>query len=148
MRFAHRIKHGPAMEKRLESEIGALCEKYPQGIVIRLHVLGDFYSRRYVLFWQRMLLDHPNLKLYGYTARPEDSVIGKEILLLNLRFAERCAIRWSRSKENGGLGRWYAAEEGFEGESFTCPEQTGKVASCADCGLCWKASKTVRFLSH
>ena len=37
-------------------------------------------------------------------------------------------------------------DEGFNG--FTCPEQTGKVPTCADCGLCWTTNKNVNFITH
>jgi len=43
MPFAHRFNTIGLMHE-LEDEIDALSKKYPKGIVIRLHVLGDFYS--------------------------------------------------------------------------------------------------------
>jgi hypothetical protein len=36
--------------------------------VVRLHVLGDFYSVEYVEFWNRMLDTYSNIKIFGYTA--------------------------------------------------------------------------------
>ena len=148
MPFAHRIEHGPALELRLADELGVLMAKYPEGIVIRLHVLGDFYSLRYIKFWERMLVEFPTLCIFGYTGHPPASYLGKGMLILNLRYAERCVIRYSRSEVSTGIGNLFAAEESFEGESFDCPEQTGKAASCADCGLCWASPKTVRFQTH
>jgi len=146
MPFAHRFSTNGLTDK-LEIEIAALMKKHPQGIVIRLHVLGDFYSVDYVNFWDEMLWKYSSLCLFGYTGREEESRIGKAIQELNRKFSERCVIRYSRSKEYTG-SNLYAAEESFEGKSFVCPEQTGKSASCAACGLCWSVSKTVRFLSH
>ena len=146
MPFAHRFSI-EGLEQKLETELAALIESNPSGIVVRLHVLGDFYSIDYVKFWEEMLFKHPSLCLFGYTGREEDSAIGEAIWLLNNRFNERCVIRYSRSKSFEG-SNLYAAEESFEGASFDCPEQTGKVKSCADCGLCWTTNKTVRFLSH
>ena len=144
MPFAHRFSTD-GLETKLESEIETLLEKHPQGITIRLHVLGDFYSVDYVAFWEDMLFKYKNLTLFGYTARYEDP-IGRRIAILNMRFNERCVIRFSRSEEYNGFS--FAAEEGFEGASFTCPEQTNRIPSCADCGLCWTTEKTVKFLSH
>ena len=146
MPFAHRFSTNGLTDK-LEIEIAALMKKHPQGIVIRLHVLGDFYSVDYVNFWDEMLWKYSSLCLFGYTGREEESRIGKAIQELNRKFSERCVIRYSRSKEYTG-SNLYAAEESFEGKSFVCPEQTGKSASCTACGLCWSVSKTVRFLSH
>ena len=51
MPFAHRLQHGAELERRLPEEIAALCAKYPDGVLIRLHVLGDFYSPEYVQLW-------------------------------------------------------------------------------------------------
>jgi len=146
MPFAHRFSN-PNIDLILEKEIESLLQKHKDGIVIRLHVLGDFFSVEYVLFWQEMLLKHPKLCLFGYTAREETEYIGKAILFMNRRFSDRCVIRSSRNEENNSF--WsYAAEESFEGASFVCPEQTGKLPSCAACGLCWTTPKTVKFLSH
>jgi len=153
MPFAHRFSTDGLTDK-IESEIATLLEKHPQGIVIRLHVLGDFYSVEYVRFWERMLKENPTLCIFGYTANMFDQVtgegagIGGAIHLLNHRYADRCTIRFSRNQESNHLSPCFAAEESFEGKAFTCPEQTGKLPSCAVCGLCWTAQKTVRFLSH
>ena len=109
---------------------------------------NDFYSFDYVKFWEDMLNQFPTLCVFGYTAREDNSVIGSYIQFLNIEYRERFVIRFSRSKETKRIGKWFAAEETFTGPSFTCPEQTGKLDSCASCGLCWTAQKTVRFLSH
>ena len=156
MPFAHRFTTAGLIPK-LKEEIDSLMNKHPDGIVVRLHVLGDFYSEDYVRFWEEMLFVHPKLCLFGYTSRKGDN-IAHAIWLLNIRFDQRCVIRCSDNKEAGKphgnsqepfVQDWkYAAEESFEGNSFDCPEQTGKVKSCAACGLCWTTKKTVRFLSH
>lgn len=148
MPFAHRFSV-EGIEPILELEISALLAmpKNKAGIVIRLHVLGDFASVAYVAFWRRMLKEHPRLALFGYTGWPTGSPIGKAVSRLNRAYPDACLIRFSRSESYAG-DESYAAEEGFEGDCFTCPEQTGKVASCADCALCWTTVKTVRFLTH
>ena len=156
MPFAHRFKNAN-IDLLLEREIESLMLKHKEGIVIRLHVLGDFYSCEYVNFWEEMLLMHPKLCLFGYTARKGDN-IAHAIWLLNKRFSERCVIRHSGNKaydgelestQNAFEENWsYAAEESFEGASFDCPEQTGKLKDCASCGLCWSVPKTVRFATH
>jgi len=147
MPFAHRFDTEGLMD-RLREEIPQLIEKHKKGIVLRLHVLGDFYSTEYVHFWRDMLLEYDSLCIFGYTAREFEQPIGKAIWLNNIRFSDRHVIRYSRNLESKDLGQWYAAEESFEGNAFDCPEQSGKVKSCADCGLCWVAQKTVRFRSH
>ena len=147
MPFAHRFSTN-GIEDKLRIEIASLLEKHKEGIVIRLHVLGDFFSVDYVKFWEDMLFENKKLCLFGYTGRQLDTRIGNAIRILNLRFGERCVIRHSWNKESKGISELYAAEESFEGKSFICPEQTGKVKDCASCGLCWTTNKTVKFLSH
>ena len=71
MPFAHRFR-AVGLEQKLETELAALIESNPSGIVVRLHVLGDFYSIDYVKFWEEMLFKHPSLCLFGYTGREED----------------------------------------------------------------------------
>ena len=155
MPFAHRFSTA-GIESRLEQEIESLLQKHKEGIVVRLHVLGDFFSEDYVKFWEDMLLTHSKLCIFGYTARKGDN-IAHAIWLMNNRYSDRCVIRHSGNyeaedqiesqgpfKENWS----YAAEESFEGKSFDCPEQTGTMKDCASCGLCWTTKKTVRFLSH
>ena len=41
------FEHGAALENKLEQEVRELCATY-KGVIIRLHVLGDFYSVQYV----------------------------------------------------------------------------------------------------
>ena len=148
MPFAHRYPFGEALESRIDVEIGQLIVKYPKGIVIRLHVLGDFYSVEYVKFWADMLNKYPTLSIFGYSARYHD-IIGAHIEQLNVQFADRCVIRFSVNKAYIPIVNFrYAATESFDGKAFICPEQTSKVKSCADCGLCWTTNNTVKFLSH
>ena len=148
MPFAHRFTTAN-IDLILEREIEELMQKHKEGIVIRLHVLGDFFSVDYVLFWQEMMFKHPKLCIFGYTARGSLDPIGEAIMFLNMKLSERCVIRQSRNFAHNESNNWsYAAEESFEGASFVCPEQTGKLPSCAACGLCWSVPKTVKFLSH
>ena len=80
---------------RLEHEVDILCDKHDK-VAIRLHVLGDFFSVDYVTFWDEMLCKHPNLLIWGYTAR-SGCDIDKRIVQLNASYPERCVIRWSRN---------------------------------------------------
>jgi len=152
MPFAKRYAVNPSLCPSIHTDIMRLRNKHPQGIVIRLHVLGDFYSPEYVTFWEHMLDLFPDLCLFGYTARSGDDVQYAIHTKLNVRYPSRCVIRYSRNlpfNETLHEAR-YATDESFSGDSFTCPEQTGKAASCADCGACWgsHATKSVRFLNH
>lgn len=151
MPFAKRIDHtDPEFLSTLETEIAALLQKYPEGILIRLHALGDFYSVEYVGFWRKMLEAHGRLAIFGYTARRPGllSAIGNSISTLNVHFPDRCMIRFS----NGGLERMSTVtifdETSRPANAFICPEQTGKTRCCATCGACWSTNKNVAFMEH
>jgi len=144
MPFANRIASSDtsSLITSLEAELSELSTKHSQGFVVRLHVLGDFFSVRYVNAWARWKKKWPNLQIFGYTHRTPGSSIGKRIEKLN---AEGAWIRWS---DQGGPMSANVDQKGVTAEGITCPEQTGKTASCLTCGLCWSTEKAIRFVGH
>jgi hypothetical protein len=157
MPYARRIDHRDldAITTTLEAEIAAeLGRRGRKGMLIRLHALGDFFSVAYVRFWQRMLVKHDRLSIYGYTARKPDSAIGREIAILKKIHGLRFAIRWS---DHGGPDDCtVGVSPGVDKVpgAFICPEQLdlengkGEPLLCANCGLCWTTKKNVAFLEH
>ena len=143
MAFGHRFKAGKALEDKIQEELSILAFKHRKGFVVRLHVLGDFYSVEYVEFWQRMLSMFPQLHIFGYTARSNDP-IGYNIAFLNAWFADRCWIRSSKKESEHGM----AAIEIPNANSITCPQQLGKTDACITCGLCWSIKKPIHFVNH
>jgi hypothetical protein len=159
MPFANRIDHNsPTFERSLEAEVSALLSKHPQGLLLRLHVLGDFYSTKYVNFWIKLMQRYPKLRIFGYTHRDPKSPIGAAIKNLNKQGAW---IRWSDRK--GPMGATVISSDqaihvttssgssktgGPSIEGIICPEQTGKTKGCATCGLCWSVKKQILFLRH
>lgn len=149
MPFAHRFAHGTELMNAIDNQLSTLMNKYPQGIVVRLHVLGDFWDVDYVEFWDSMLGKYPMLAIYGYTAHYLTPDIKKAIDYVNTSW--RCYIRYSHNadySQNDNVR--FAATEDYKGDTFDCPEQLGRVDSCAKCGACFneRVTKTVRFLSH
>lgn len=146
MYLAKRIDHRrqDRLEKALGQELRRHAEAHPGGFVVRLHVLGDFFSKRYVSFWQRSMVRWPALHLFGYTHRYPDQKdgIGKAIEALNS--TDRCWIRFS---DRGGL---MSANVGAATgpEDIQCPEEVGKTKSCLTCGLCWQTRLPIKFLTH
>lgn len=65
--FTHRYRHGPELEAALEREVAELCEKHER-VLVRLHVLGDFYSEPYIRLWEKLLRRHEGLFVFGFTA--------------------------------------------------------------------------------
>lgn len=147
MPFARRVQHGHALMRRLEQELPTLLRQH-QGVLVRLHALGDFWSPKYVAFWDAMLQLHPTLAVFGYTARKRTDPIGKAIAQVKERHGRRFAIRWSDGGEAEDCTVSLRAGAPKPTDAFLCPEQTGKVAGCGKCGLCWNKTKNVAFVEH
>jgi hypothetical protein len=150
MAHAVRFRHGAELERHLWVELGKLQRRNPLGFVVRLHVLGDFYSVRYVDFWVKALAAFPALHVFGYSAWPHHTKIGRAVK--NLRDAQwdRFAVRTSGALTGPRTVVIEKAEDKPEG-AIICPAQTGKTLACGTCGLCWAEAareRTVAFLRH
>lgn len=140
MHFAPRAAHGLAMEKMLAKELAVLAGTYPQGFVVRLHVLGDFYNAGYVKKWYNWMLDFPNLHVFGYTAHKPSSYLGKILVKVHNVFPKRWWVRFSHADNE----TWLSTGD----SGIVCPVQTGATDCCGTCGLCWAAKKPIKFLAH
>lgn len=137
---------------RLESDIKTIANKpnNKKGFLLRLHVLGDFYSKDYVLFWKRMLQLYPNLHIYGYTRNHNNSKyldkrnIAKEIIKLNTLFSTRFYIRFSNKLDIDASAN--SIDLGKKG--ITCLAQIDDKKTCATCTLCWTSKKPINFITH
>lgn len=157
MHNAVRYEHGEELEKALEYEIGVLADSHPDGFVVRLHVLGDFYSIGYVLKWADWITKYPPLHVFGYTAWQPDTPIGAMIEGIRELVWNRFAVRTSGAKA-GPRAVTVASGKGLpqgelalvEQEShIVCPAQTRQTASCGTCTLCWSApTKVIAFIRH
>lgn len=146
---------GGALLATLQCEIDALQERHLGGFVVRLHILGDFYSVEYVDTWAAWLDEYPALHVFGYTAWPRDSEIGRRVFDLTDKRWDRFAIRTSSRESLGGMDAvttWSVPEGSHTEEgAIVCPAQTGKTACCGSCGLCWSDAardKTIAFIAH
>lgn len=159
MQWAVRIDASdPAFIPELGIELEELQARHPAGFVVRLHILGDFYSTRYVAQWAAWLDRFPALHVYGYTARDPESDIGRMVAELASLAWDRFAVRLS--SELPGPGRAITVFDpnppDLEGV-ITCPAETEhpdgtrKTNGCGTCALCWHPaarSKTIRFIAH
>jgi hypothetical protein len=139
MNWSARIVHGRELERTIPMELATLARKYRRGFVVRLHVLGDFYSAEYVRLWRIWLEHFPTMRVFGYTAWQPDTDIGKEIAFLREDFCERWWVRFS----GGPYGFLRTSEKGI-----VCPAMTGQTACCATCALCWSTLKDISFPDH
>lgn len=148
MPFAKRVNHLDAeFLPRLAEEIAHLCA-VKRGILIRLHALGDFYSVEYVDFWRRMLDEHANLSIFGYTARNNEDPIGEAVIHLRHVRWDRFAVRSSNGARHNKATVSIKRPEDRPESAFVCPEQTGGTRCCATCAACWSTTRNVAFLEH
>lgn len=141
MQAAERIVAGPALESALWLELLELQAAHPRGFLVRLHVLGDFYSLAYVDLWRRALIAFPALHCFGFTAR--ECEIGDAVRALAAADWRRFAIRTS-----GASGDRRASRIASDDPAVTCPAQLGKTDCCATCALCWQSDVSIAFLRH
>lgn len=145
MQAAERIVAGRELEARLWAELGELQRAHPGGYMVRLHVLGDFYSEAYVALWERALAAFPALHVFGFTARlPGAGAIGDALWALAATW-DRFAMRFS-----GLEGGRFAAQlvPDHDAGAIVCPAQTGATECCATCALCWGSDRSIAFLKH
>jgi len=149
MHMARRHQHGAALEAALAAELADKQREHPAGFVVRLHILGDFYDEAYVMLWRRWMTQFPALRIFGYTARPFETVIGRLVDTMNADFGDRAYIRFSRTEAAAGvINAITIPDADFTTDAIICPAQTGKSACCGTCGLCWSTDKTIAFLQH
>lgn len=131
---------------RLEAELVHLAAINPQGFVVRLHVLGDFYSVDYVRFWSTMLDRLSQLSVFGFTARLPGTEIGDAVIAMMQRHDARAMIRFS------GGGKDLLCSEVVnsidEARGLPCPAQHDPERCCATCALCVSSDRTISFLRH
>jgi hypothetical protein len=146
MNWARRIKHGRAFEERLWNELADKQAAHPQGFLVRLHILGDFYSTDYANLWAEALEAYPALHIFGYTARDPEGGIGQIICEMLGVWPERFHVRFSgfNGPRNGSI----VIDDASETQHVVCPAQTGKTDCCATCALCWHSDRTIAFLRH
>lgn len=146
MHMARRWKHGPELEARLDEGLEGLQANHQRGFVLRLHILGDFYSPEYVELWRAWLKKFPALNVFGYTAWGVGTPIGQAIATLRNNRWDRFSVRTSGAKAGARTLVVTAADKA--GDAIVCPAQTDDTTSCATCGLCWHTRKPVAFLEH
>ena len=147
MGHAKRYAHGPALETQIWRELAELQVRHPRGFVVRLHILGDFYSVSYVDLWQAALDHFPALHVFGYTARNGDP-IGKAVEALRDARWDRFAVRTSGA--HTGPRTTVVQRPERNPAHIICPAQfpAKDGRRCSNCALCWQTKKPIAFLSH
>lgn len=145
MHAADRIVAGPELEAALWAELLALQFTHPGGFMVRLHVLGDFYSLGYVRLWERALRAFPALHIFGFTARLPGTEIGDALWDITQTLYDRFAMRFS-GLDGPMLGSQLLPDA--HPQAIRCPAQTEATDCCATCALCWNSQRSIAFARH
>jgi hypothetical protein len=149
MNWAMRYQPGPELEERLRQEIGILARQHSGGFVVRLHILGDFYSLAYVGLWIEMLATYPQLRIYGYTARwKRDDPIAMALAAFAMESWDRFAMRFSNAPIDTCSTVTIEHAAACPPDAIICPVQLGTSESCSTCALCWQTDKRIAFIRH
>lgn len=154
MQAAKRWRHGTPLVARLAAELRDLCDEHER-ILVRLHVLGDFWSVAYVNFWRAALALHPGLHVFGFTAHLRGSEIGDAVAVVRDEFPDRFWLR--HSEKTGDWGAFtlpMATTAKRIGDAVVCPEQRDALEEaprrvhCGSCGVCWSSAAPIAFMQH
>jgi len=150
MPFAHRFDHNDHnFIGYLEMQLAELNDKHPDGFVVRLHVLGDFYDGKYIVQWQLWLHQFENLRVFGYTHHTADSQLGNMINNVNRIHTDRFRVRFSDDDSTSfNASVVQTTAEALARPGIVCPEQSKFTDSCATCGYCWSSDQPVIFYEH
>lgn len=150
MHWSERLMPGPELEWRIAHQLEELQDAHPEGFVVRLHVLGDFYSLAYACRWIEWLETFPALHVFGYTSWSPDTEIGKFLDEKSRCRWDRFAMRFSNAglRERGTLTIYEAPKGPTVLDGIVCPAQTGRTDCCGTCGLCWQTRRNIVFLAH
>lgn len=145
----------PELKDKIENQINETTGR----CAVRLHSSGDFFSEEYIDFWKEIILEFPKVSFWGYTRTWNVPCLKDNVNeLMNLNNMQLFASYDTTmatsvpaipkslvfdTKEN--LFEYAVKHTG----SIICPEQYGRVESCADCGLCMKkTNKDILFQLH
>lgn len=150
MHYARRYRHGPGLIRALRDQLEMLEALHPRGFVVRLHVLGDFFSPEYAEQWITWLNEFPALRVFGYTAHAPESEIGRVLDAASKCRWDRFAVRFSGSSAPERSTTVVAHEAVAPASAIVCPAQTvaGADKCCGSCTLCWATTKPIAFVRH
>ncbi|QXN72741.1 helix-turn-helix DNA binding domain protein [Rhodobacter phage RcZahn] len=154
MHLAVRWAHGPALEQAITNQLQSIANSREKlAPLIRLHVLGDFYSDHYARMW----FEQWRVPIFGYTHHHPISLIGKRVFAqdweqFSIRFSWR-ADRRPPVRSRGSVTVKAKTDAEFEEQAarfdaIPCPVQTGRAESCAACALCWQTDRNIAFREH
>jgi len=136
-------------QRALVANVAALAAEHPRGFIVRLHVLGDFFSVAYVRLWLSMMERFPMMRVFGFTARTDRAdQICRDLVCYTLKNWDRFALRFSNAPIDECSTVTIEHPYQRPADAILCPAQIGKTESCSTCGLCWQTKRRIAFLQH
>lgn len=150
MPFSKRMQADDYLIPAVWSDLKTLSAQH-ETFVVRLHILGDFYSRKYVIMWRRALQQFKGLRVFGYTAHQPGTELGDAIQATIDAYPEHFRIRVSTNENREGPYAITVMDERDAGRAIVCPAQRGRTSACGTCALCWSGAawgRAIAFLQH
>ena len=145
-------------QNELKARIKLQLDQAQGRVAVRIHSSGDFFSNEYINFWIDIISEYPEVKFWAYTRSwAVDNLKGEIERLHELQnMSLYASYDATMSKTPPVFPKSYVFDNTNGLIEFThtfggavCPEQFGKVSSCADCGLCMtKTHKDILFVLH
>jgi hypothetical protein len=121
----------------------AEIQDLPRGAWVRAHAAGDFHTVKYIRRWIRAARARPDVLFWAYTRswRVARLLPALEELrkLPNFQLFASIDPTIGERPPRGWRVAWIEGDPRARG--LVCPEQTGKMSDCADCGFCILAPK-------
>jgi hypothetical protein len=155
-----RWAHGSNLQAAITRQVDDYFARDPEALLlVRLHVLGDFYSMDYLETWVTLLDKHAGLTVFGFTAYDKGTKIGNAIDRARDALPDQFMIRNSgRHGEMGSMTIDYPTRKSVLQsagiKSYVCPEQldanegSPKETHCGSCALCWESRVNITFIEH
>ncbi|MCP4493348.1 MAG: hypothetical protein GY820_39490 [Gammaproteobacteria bacterium] len=117
---------------------------------VRIHVDGDFHSAPYVRAWIAIIRACPDVRFYAYTRSWAVKRLRKSLEELRSLPNMTLFASMDPTMENPPAGWRVAWIEGDpRAKGPICPEQQGRKANCAECGICFRSgARNIRFQTH
>lgn len=144
----------------LRSNIINQLSKAERPCAVRIHSSGDFFSKAYIEFWIDLVCSTEDTTFWSYTRSWTCSdllpYLNRLRSIKNLQLFASWDITMKYNPPKGWRRSYvYVDAEAMSkhsqsnSEALICPEQIGRVDSCASCGFCLKhRNKDILFYFH
>lgn len=124
-------------------------------VAVRIHSSGDYFSADYIDFWIRIVSATPEVQYWCYTRSWTSGALLARLDVLRSLPNIQVFASWDDTMPATPVGwrrsvvRESIQKASVDAETLSCPEQDGRLPSCAACGYCFaKRPGGVLFDAH